>query len=52
MFGGAAREQDVYNAVFTAGWRADSGYWRVPEDPGLGIDLSPEFVREHRVKME
>jgi galactonate dehydratase len=50
--GGAWREQDVYNAVFTAGWKADSASWRVPEGPGLGIDLSPEFVREHRVKVE
>jgi galactonate dehydratase len=47
--GGAWREKDVYNTVFTAGWKADSAYWRVPEEPGLGIDLSPDFIREHRV---
>jgi galactonate dehydratase len=47
--GGAWRERDVYNAVFQGGWKADSAFWTIPEAPGLGLDLSPEFVREHRV---
>jgi L-alanine-DL-glutamate epimerase-like enolase superfamily enzyme len=47
--GGAWRERDVYNAVFQEGWKADSAFWTIPEAPGLGLDLSPEFVREHRV---
>jgi galactonate dehydratase len=47
--GGAWRERDIYNAVFAGGWKADSAYWGIPEAPGLGVDLSPEFVREHRI---
>jgi len=47
--GGAYREADVYRAVFAGGWKADNAYWQVPEGPGLGVDLPPEFVREHKV---
>ncbi len=46
--GGAYRERDLYQAVFTGGWKADNAYWQVPETPGLGVELSPEFLREHK----
>lgn len=48
--GGAWREREVYDAVFVGGWKADSASWSVPEAPGLGVDLTPEFIRAHQVK--
>jgi L-alanine-DL-glutamate epimerase-like enolase superfamily enzyme len=31
-------------------FRTDTGYVRVPEKPGLGIEVNPEVVAEYRVK--
>jgi len=33
-------------------WRDSRAYFHSPESPGLGIKLSPAFVREHRVGPE
>lgn len=50
--GGAYREPQLYNAVFKGSWKADLAHWDIPNSPGLGVDLSPEFLREHQVKLE
>jgi galactonate dehydratase len=44
------RDIAQYNAIFAGGWQDRSDYWLVPEAPGLGVDFSPEFVREFEVK--
>ena len=46
--GGAFREAAVYREVFTGSWKPNNEYWEVPETPGLGVGLSPEFLREHK----
>jgi len=50
--GGSYRETQLYNAVFKGGWKADLGHWEIPDGPGLGVDLSPEFLREYQAKPE
>src|SRR5687767_4735954 len=40
-----------YNDIFIGGWKPTLAEWRVPEAPGLGIDFSPEFLREHQVRI-
>ena len=32
-------------------WRPDPAYFWAPERPGLGITMSPEYVREHSVDL-
>jgi galactonate dehydratase len=39
-----------YQAIFKDGWKPTLASWDVPESPGLGIDLTPEFVREYTVQ--
>ncbi|MBM3727021.1 MAG: mandelate racemase/muconate lactonizing enzyme family protein [Acidobacteria bacterium] len=39
-----------YNDIFVGGWRATLAEWPVPEAPGLGVDLTPAFVKDHQVK--
>jgi galactonate dehydratase len=39
-----------YKDVFRDGWKATLSHWVAPESAGLGVDLSPEFVRAHEVK--
>ncbi|MFN0101775.1 MAG: mandelate racemase/muconate lactonizing enzyme family protein [Bryobacteraceae bacterium] len=41
-----------YPAIFKDGWKATMSHWDVPESPGLGVDLSPEFLKEYSVKVE
>ncbi|MCW5980342.1 MAG: hypothetical protein KIT09_19815 [Bryobacteraceae bacterium] len=38
-----------YNDIFVQGWKPNLAEWRVPEAPGLGIDFSPAFLKEHSV---
>ena len=45
--GNTATEQ--YNDIFTDGWNQDLSGWSVPESPGLGIDLKPDFLREFSI---
>jgi galactonate dehydratase len=40
-----------YNDIFTGGWKHSMAEWRVPEGPGLGVDFSPQFLRERTVKI-
>jgi galactonate dehydratase len=39
-----------YKDIFKDGWKTNLAQWDVPESPGLGIDLTPEWLREFQVK--
>lgn len=39
-----------YKDVFTGGWKPSLSHWEVPEGPGLGVDITPAFLRDHEVK--
>lgn len=41
-----------YAGIFKGGWKASMSHWQVPESPGLGVDLTPEFLKEYSVKVE
>jgi len=41
---------ELYNDIFQDGWKATLGSWQVPESPGLGIDFSPQFLKEYSMK--
>jgi galactonate dehydratase len=43
---------DEYGDVFVGGWRQNLAEWTIPESPGLGVDLTPEFVKEQEVRTE
>jgi galactonate dehydratase len=45
-----AKETGQYGDVFVGGWKQDLASWRVPEAPGLGVDISSQFLREFEVK--
>ena len=40
-----------YNDIFVDGWKPNLAEWSVPEAPGLGVDFSPQFLKERTVKM-
>jgi galactonate dehydratase len=44
------KEIEVYKEIFTGGWQQNLAEWAVPEAPGLGVDFSPAFVKEHSVQ--
>lgn len=39
-----------YKDLFAGGWKSNLAYWEIPAAPGLGIDISPEFLRDHQIK--
>jgi galactonate dehydratase len=41
-----------YNDIFVGGWKPTLAEWRVPESPGLGIDFSREFLKEHAAPIQ
>jgi galactonate dehydratase len=41
-----------YGEIFKDGWKPSLAEWTVPESPGLGVDLTPEFLREHEVNVD
>lgn len=41
-----------YNDIFVGGWKQNLAGWTIPESPGLGIDLTPEFLKEYEVRPE
>jgi L-alanine-DL-glutamate epimerase-like enolase superfamily enzyme len=47
-----SKETAEYKDIFTGGWKATLSQWEVPNGPGLGVDISPEFLRDHEVKGE
>ena len=40
-----------YKDIFAGGWKPTLAEWPVLEAPGLGVDFSPQFLREHTVKV-
>jgi L-alanine-DL-glutamate epimerase-like enolase superfamily enzyme len=45
------RSVEDYGRIFTGGWKPTLAAWEIPEGPGLGIDFSPEYLRDHTVKI-
>jgi galactonate dehydratase len=45
------KDVDQYGSIFAGGWTPSLSHWEVPEAPGLGVDFSPEFLREYEVKV-
>jgi galactonate dehydratase len=41
-----------YRDIFVDGWNQNFSEWTIPESPGLGVDLTPEFLRANEVKVE
>jgi galactonate dehydratase len=50
--GNTYRETEIYKQVFGGAWKADLASWEIPEGPGLGVDFSADFLREHQVKLD
>ena len=44
------RATEDYGSLFAGGWKPTLAAWQVPEAPGLGIDISPEFLKDHVVR--
>jgi galactonate dehydratase len=44
------KDTGQYKDIFVDGWKATLSHWEIPESPGLGVDFSPEFLREYQVK--
>jgi hypothetical protein len=44
------KETAEYKDIFTGGWKATLAHWEIPDGPGLGVNISPEFLRNHEVK--
>ena len=42
---------EEYKDIFVGGWNPTLAEWEVPEAPGLGVDFSPEFLKEHTVRV-
>jgi galactonate dehydratase len=46
-----ANNPPVYNEIFTGGWKPSLSEMWVPEVPGVGVDFSPGFLKEHSVPL-
>lgn len=44
------KETEQYGDIFLGGWNQGLGSWTIPPGAGLGVDLTPEFLREFEVK--
>lgn len=44
------RETEQYGDVFVGGWDQRLDAWTIPPGPGLGVDLTPEFLREFEIE--
>ena len=40
-----------YNEIFIGGWKPNLTEWTIPETPGLGVDFSPQYLKEHIAKI-
>jgi galactonate dehydratase len=40
---------EEYNDIFIGGWKPTLAEWQQPEAPGLGVDFSEAFLKEHTV---
>src|SRR5688572_21068663 len=41
---------EEYKDIFAGGWKPTMAEWQPPEAPGLGVDFSPAFLKEHTVR--
>ena len=41
----------MYKDLFLGGWKDSMSEMTVPETPGLGVDFSPQFVKEQTVSL-
>jgi hypothetical protein len=39
----------IYKEIFPGGWTPSNAEMQVPEISGLGVDFSPQFVKEHSI---
>lgn len=37
-----------YKDILKGGWKTPLSHWEIPEAPGLGVNLSPQFLKDHR----
>ena len=44
------KETQQYGNIFQDGWDQKLSEWRIPAGAGLGVDLTPEFLREYEVR--
>jgi galactonate dehydratase len=44
-------DTSMYKDVFAGGWTDSLSEMTVPETPGLGVDFSPQFVKEQTVTL-
>lgn len=44
------KETEQYDEIFVGGWDQGLGAWKAPTGRGLGVDLTPELLREYEVK--
>jgi len=40
----------AYSEIFPGGWKESLAEMWVPEVPGIGVDFSPAYVKEHAVQ--
>ncbi|HTM50380.1 MAG TPA: mandelate racemase/muconate lactonizing enzyme family protein [Bryobacteraceae bacterium] len=45
-----ARDTGEYQEIFVDGWKQGLADWTIPESPGLGVDFSPQFLRDHQIR--
>ena len=45
-----SKDTSQYRDIFVDRWKANLAHWEIPESPGLGVDFSPEFLREYQIK--
>jgi galactonate dehydratase len=45
------KDTSQYGEIFVGGWKQNLAWWDVPVAPGLGVDLSPAFLKEYEVRL-
>jgi galactonate dehydratase len=43
---------EEYRDIFLDGWNQGLAEWTLPERPGLGVDITPEFLKGHEVLVD
>ena len=47
----AALQLAAYGEIFPGGWKESLAEMWVPEVPGVGVDFSPAYVKEHAITL-
>src|SRR5262245_31141763 len=45
------RDTKDYSEIFKGRWKTNLAEWPIPEGPGLGVDFSPQFLKERVVNI-